>query len=79
MPSFNELLKVLGDFCENLDVNDLVSYEAATTFGAICVKNSLAVEKMLTFLYSSSDTHKKALVSHDVTYVVVSLYASAAV
>ncbi|XP_067941419.1 uncharacterized protein [Watersipora subatra] len=61
MPSFDELIKVLAHLCKNTSIDDCVSFEAAITFGTICVKNIQAVEKMTHYLNNGNDTHKKAL------------------
>ena len=62
MSSFEELVRVLEQLCKPLDNADLVSFEAAIAFGKICVKNVHAVEKMLSYLNTGDDTHKKAVV-----------------
>ena len=62
MSSFEELVRVLEQLCKPLDNADLVSFEAAIAFGKICVKNAHAVEKMLSYLNTGDDTHKKAVV-----------------
>jgi len=63
MTSFDELLKVLAHLCQGVGGDDDVSYEAAITFGKICVKNEHAVNRMMDFLTKSQDTHKKAKVT----------------
>lgn len=63
MPSFDELVKALAHLCKSLDNADLVAFEAAIAFGKICIKNTHAVEKMLSYLNTGDDTHKKAVVS----------------
>lgn len=68
MPAFDELVRVLAHLCKNPDADDLVSFDAAITFGKICEKNEQAVQKMLSFLDLSDDPHKKATVSDSLVY-----------
>lgn len=71
MPSFDELIKVLAHLCKNLDTDDPVAFEAAIAFGTICVKNQQALEKMMHYLNTGNDTHKKAVVSEVAKTVLI--------